>query len=238
MPAVSRSHSVVGEEHYVNANVNDVSVNVNNVNNDVDLESITSRYFANARMYDEQLNLKQFNRESDANTYVGDWEVQPCVSRKNYRNWLYEMRSKPGMQNFRRDLTPEYEPEILGGPVVVIEVKHKTNPDDGKIIIERTSYLRGRGGRRLDHAQSTERGVKIDDPDYKPRMVTAKLGAYIRRMREGANLTQKELAEKIDAPTDILRNMELGGVVTYNPEDPILKRMAKFFDVPSIRYQE
>lgn len=182
-------------------------------------------HFRDARIYDTDI------------TEPG-WEVPYYVAKKKYDQWLRAVRRKPGWENFRRP---------------VVEVEEELEDEDGQVYVfrkivprfqaPRTNQLGAQtyhrnNNRKRPYAQSVEKGVKVDDDRYRPRMITKQMGKEISRLRQAMGLTQAELAKKINVETNLIRDIELGDAVPYHPEDMILKNLARALNVPSIRYRE
>ncbi|XWV25922.1 helix-turn-helix XRE-family like protein [Tupanvirus soda lake] len=180
-------------------------------------------HFRDARIYDPNI------------TEPG-WEVPPYVARAKYQNWLRGVRKTPGWENFRRPLR---------------EVTTEVEDDDGNVfIIRKLVPIRERTGdmvRRQNAGtnrkprlmpQSRDKGVKVDDENFRPKMFTESMGKEISRLRHDLGMTQSELGKKINVDAGTIRNIELGGIVTFNAEDTMVKSLAKALGLTTIKYQE
>jgi len=182
--------------------------------------------FRDARLYDSSI------REAG-------WEVPRAFAIQKYKEWLRTVRSWQGMQNFRRTFK---------------EVLQETQDDEGNVIIikkyipiKQNNFIPNQTNKTVKNvvfnknvtiAQSKDKGVKITDEDFRPRLFTDKMGMEIAELRNKAGLTQAELAMKINVTANMIRNIELGGLIPYNPQDIMVKSLAKVLGVPSIKYQE
>ena len=166
--------------------------------------------------------------------------VQPWYARKMYDRWLYSIREIPGWEGFRR------------APVLIFQ---EVEADDGSTFVIRklVPYTKAKAmgdavlrydaskNRKAPHslgAQSREKGVHVDDENFRPKMFTQNMGSHISQLRNEAKLTQTELAKKINVDAAMMRNIELGGLITFNSEDVMVKALAVALGVPSIPYRE
>ena len=69
-------------------------------------------------------------------------------------------------------------------------------------------------------------------------MFTDKMGKEISRIRNNLGITQVDLGKKINVDAGTIRDIELGGLITFNSEDVMVKSLAKALGLPSIKYQE
>jgi ribosome-binding protein aMBF1 (putative translation factor) len=186
-------------------------------------------HFAEARLYD--LDISQ-----------AGWQISHRKARREYRKWLLSVRRIPGWENFRRTLC---------------EIEEEMTDDDGNIYIIRklvpvrdrtrqfihrqniTSNLTNNPNRRTRLLpQSRDKGVKITDENFRPRMFTEKMGREISQIRNNLGLTQADLARKINVDAHTIRDIELGGLITFNSEDVLVKELATTLGMPSIKYLE
>ncbi|AGC02124.1 Helix-turn-helix XRE-family like protein [Acanthamoeba polyphaga moumouvirus] len=181
-------------------------------------------HFKDARLYDNSI------RNTDAS-----WEVQDWYARRKYNKWLRAVRRQEGWEGFRRppiEIMQEVEDE--DGNIIILRKKvpfRKTLP---RVVVakdtsrNRSKYL----------PQSKEKGVKVDDTNFRPRMFTEKMGREICNLRNKLGLTQADLAKKINIDVNMIRNIEMGGLISFNSQDPMVRSLAKVLGVPSIKYQE
>lgn len=173
----------------------------------------------------------------DARIYDPDaeegFEVQHWYMKKMYNEWLRSVREISGWESFRR------------APKLILE---EVEREDGStyIIKKLVPYKKamelaknaGKNQKPVLTSQSKDRGVRPDDQDYRPRMFTDKMGKIISQQRHHLNMTQADLAKMINVDTATIRNIEIGGMVSFNPEDMMVKSLAKALKLPSIKYQE
>ncbi|XWV24682.1 helix-turn-helix XRE-family like protein [Tupanvirus deep ocean] len=180
-------------------------------------------HFRDARIYDHDINEP-------------GWEVPAYVARAKYQQWLRGVRKTPGWENFRRPLR---------------EVTQEVEDGDGNVFIirklvplrERTGDMVRRPNAGTNHKQrlmpqSRDKGVKVDDENFRPKMFTECMGKEISRLRHELGMTQAELGKKVNVDVATIRNIELGGIVTFNSEDTMVKSLAKVFGLTTIKYQE
>ena len=159
---------------------------------------------------------------------------QPWYARKLYRQWLDGVRKNPGWEGFRRPpIIIREEIEQIDGSIIIIQKKLPYT----KVNAERNA-LGGKNRRTYTISLSKEKGVKPDDPDYRPKMFTPKMGQLISHLRQEKGMMQTDLAKKINVDISTIRNIETGGLLPFNPEDVVVKSLAKVLGVPTIKYQE
>jgi len=184
-----------------------------------------SRYhFKDARIYDPDI------KESG-------WEIQPKIARKKYNDWVRSVRATPGWEGFHRAprvVWQEFEDKD-GNTYVFRKVVQPRVPGMGMAVARQNA---GKNRRTNIVSQSRTRGGKPDDQDFRPKMFTSAMGREISRLRGLANLNQVDLARKINVDVNMIRNIELGGLITFNSEDVMVKALARALEVPSIKYQE
>jgi DNA-binding XRE family transcriptional regulator len=214
-------------------------------NNDPGLEIIFEQ-----QTQDEYINPYNMNRHyvqichfEDARFYDPDldeagWKVPHRKARREYRKWLLLVRRIPGWENFRRPFR-EIDEEIIdddGNICIIRKLVPVRNCRNETIHRQILSKNPNRRGRLLP--QSRDKGIKVTDENFRPRMFTEKMAKEISQIRNNINLTQVDLARKINVDAQIIRNIELGGLVTFNSEDIMVKELAKVLGIPSIKYQE
>ncbi|BCS83361.1 putative HTH-type transcriptional regulator [Cotonvirus japonicus] len=184
--------------------------------------------FTDARIYDHQLREK---------TSLGSgWQIQRSTARKRYSKWLRTVRRKQGWENFRRapiEVVQHVEDEY--GNVYVIRKKINFN----KRLPTETVLRKNAGKNRYTgNVQSKDKGVSVDDQDFRPRMFTPKMGREISALRNKLGLNQAELGTKLNIDANTVKSIETGNLVSFNSEDPLVRNMARILGVPSIRYQD
>lgn len=182
---------------------------------------VKMHHFRDARIYDRQ--IKQ-----------SGWSVQKNVMRKKYNQWVRSIRRLRGWEDFRRAHREVVE-TVEGNDGNVYFIRHVTQPSNYQH--DRT-LLPKNNRKNKDLPPSTENGVNVLDENYRPKMFTMKMGQEIARLRTNLGLTQAELAKKINVDANMIRNIEVGGLITFNPRDNMVKSLARALDIPSIAYQE
>lgn len=182
--------------------------------------------FYDARIYDPQAEE--------------GFTVPRYYAKKMYYAWLNNVRKNPGWEGFRRPpilVTEEVEKE--DGSTYVIrkwiswsELNH-TN--------EKIMKFDAAKNKNVPHKlepQSRIRGAKLGDEHFKAKMFTGVMGKNIAQLRNSLNMTQADLAKKINVDTPMIRDIELGDKITFNSEDIMVKNLAKALGIKSISYQE
>ena len=204
-------------------------------------DSVKLSHFKDARLY-------------DADIHEEGWEVPKSEAKREQKRWLRSVRRKPGMELFRiptqeiieevqndnggvdliRRLVPKHSKQANGE-----EIKN----DDGTITIYK----------RLEQKSTTQPQKKIhakpkfgnkkftaqhdDSDDHVVKMFTFNMGREIAQCRNALNLTQAQLAQKINVDVAMIRNIELGDLISFNSEDPMVRALAKALGKDHISYQ-
>uniref|UniRef100_A0A6C0LU26 HTH cro/C1-type domain-containing protein n=1 Tax=viral metagenome TaxID=1070528 RepID=A0A6C0LU26_9ZZZZ len=167
--------------------------------------------------YDMHPTLVKISHFYDARVYdlnaEDGYKVQRRVAKKAYRRFLLAVRQQ--WPEFRKIPREEFEMEDVDND----RYQHK--------ITQRK--------RNNDHSENI---MIYNDEESKPKFFTKKMGKQIIQFRNQLNLTQTELAKKIDVDPTIIRDIELGDIVIYNNNNPFIKRLAWILGLSSIRYQE
>lgn len=179
---------------------------------------VTRRHFRDARLYDQDINE------------IG-WEVQRWFARKKYNEWLRSVRRRDGWRDFRRPIIvytdDDYDDDTY---------RFRNTSTRIPSTIQRKNYQPNRRAHNL--ALSRVRGARPDDEDYRAKMFTTKMGREISKIRSEKGLTQVQLAQKINVDSNMIRNIELGGLITFNPDDPMVRTLARELGLSYIKYQE
>lgn len=181
---------------------------------------VRKKYFREARLYDSDI------------TEPG-WRIPTYMANRKYRRWLRKVRREPGMRYFRRPMNTHDEEETDENEEIKAPSSAPRPSNNSQSLFQRGKK---RNVRLLP--QSRVKGAKPGDEDFKPKMFTTKMGAYISALRQQNNMTQVELARKLNVDAATIRNIEKGNLVTFNSEDVMVKEMAKILGVPSIKYME
>ena len=183
-------------------------------------------HFIDARLYDTDLN-------NDG------WKISHQEAHRKYKKWLQSVREIPGWDKFRREHR-ELEPEDNGKEYRIrkyVPVPVPSSEDAGEVVLRpNVTHNRNRKQRLLP--QSRDKGVNVTDEDFRPKMFTGKMGKEISQIRHSLDMTQADLAKKVNVDAHVIRNIELGDLVTFNSEDVMVKELARALGLPSIKYQE
>lgn len=197
---------------------------------DMKIEHVKPKHFIDARLYDHQLTENGFYTQlfNDTGDTRGRWYVSSRQAHNKYRQWLRNVRNYPGNELFRRVLKEiEYLEQDSNGEHHITKKMVPLYPIN-KPRVNRPYYL----------PQSKDKGVSVDDIEYVPRLFTERMGREISSLRNNLGMTQSELAKKINIDVPMIRNIEIGGIVTFNPNDKLVRLLATVLKVSSIKYQE
>lgn len=179
----------------------------------MNIHDVKPIHFRDARIYDPEIK--------------GDgWRISARSAQKKYRNWLGRVRSRDGYYLFRRII---YEPRDITLNDNDSIVFRNNNENHMKYIIKNTTP---------NSNKNITEGVNADDNDFIPKMFTERMGREISAMRNQNKMTQNELAQMINVDSSIIRNIELGGLVYFNPNDPMVKSLERVLGIQSIKYCE
>lgn len=180
------------------------------------------------------------------------FKVLRYVAKQKYNQYKQRIRSKEGWKNYRKPPHIIYE-----------EVKERNRIG----IIKRTIYLKVPGSLlpefTIEKVLSVPKGatfIKLPKEDPKkdllieaevtnpleaddktsvaPKMFTLHMGREISRLRNELHLTQTELAMIINVDTNYIKNVEIGDLITFNPEDVIVRKLARALGITVIKYHE
>ena len=184
---------------------------------------VQAEHFADARLYDQSI------------TEPG-WEVPYARAKQEYNKWLNRVRRQPGWEKFR--VPPreprEPRPDHTEGQVVTVTVVDRTVPT-GRYVAPTHSNM---STQKQTVAQSKVKGATIEDDAYRARVFTERMGKEIAQTRTALNLTQAQLAKQINVDANMIRQIELGGSVPFNPEDLLTRSLAHALKLTHIAYHE
>lgn len=216
---------------YDDINISDTTEYENNGElvdpNQIDRHCVTLKHFYDARLYDEDI--------------VEDgWAVGKHWAKSNYRKWICQIRQEKGWYGFHR---PPYEhPEEYEDDQGRRFLVRKIIPYNLPGLPHKEPYYseiyREIKGKNRNQIKPRVKRLTLDDEDYRAKIYTGKMGQEIARLRNSLDLTQAQLAMKINVDTATIRNIELGGYVTFNPQDVLTRELARALNVPSIKYIE
>jgi DNA-binding XRE family transcriptional regulator len=178
---------------------------------------VAIKHFRDARIYDEQAQE--------------GFQVTSHFAKQKYHEWLRNIRKQRGWENFRR----QYRISFVYKEIVDEDgnVSHQLVRADS---IQKKANA-GTNKNRTGTPQSALKGVKIDDEEFKAKMWTPAMGKEVARLRSSLEMTQADLAKKINVEPGIVRDIEQGGIVLYNPNDQMTRLLCKALNVSSIKYQ-
>ena len=166
--------------------------------------------FTDARIYDKEAEP--------------GYQIPRHCAKKHYRAWLKGARQNHGWENFRVG----YKPKPFSMQDRDTMVFHANTTDKAEaVVVPKTSNT---------GILSQQPGMKIDDEDFRAKKFTARMGQEIARRRVDLDLTQAELAKKINVETGIIRDIERGDIIFFNPSDTMVLSLAKALSMPSIKY--
>ena len=180
---------------------------------------VRMHHFKDARVYDYDFE-------------ESGWQVQRWYARQMYNRWLRSIRKNFGWENFRRPVREIFEEQGEDGDTIVIR---KLVPI--REFQQVPKYNSGKN-KKSSLAQSREKGVRPDDENFRGKMFTEKMGKEISRLRNQFGMTQAELGKKINVDANTVRDIEHGGLITFNSEDVMVRSLANALGLQSIRYQE
>jgi DNA-binding XRE family transcriptional regulator len=200
-------------------------------------------------MHPNQVHIRDF---IDARVHNPDiapgFVVQRHVAKAAYRRWLCALRNVEGWDKFRRERVRPERPDmsvIYIGTNVGVTIDEHGRPYDEETVQKRM-FARNQTrkqdkasaqGARHQVASSKEKGVGADDEDYRPKTFTKKMGSAIAECRLGLGDNQADLARKANIDVGTLRAIERGDH-PFNPEDTVVKSLAKALGLQTIKYQE
>jgi DNA-binding XRE family transcriptional regulator len=217
----------------------------------MDRPKVRPYHFRDARLYDPDIN-------------EAGWRIPSHRARRKYQKWLSSVRQNSGWENFRRrfcSILDEEERVDNEGNIYTIFVRKQIPlnnlTDDevwkrynGDVIVRKIPEASKHWVKMDQHKninqnknskplpQSRDKGVKITDDEFRPKMFTEKMGKDIAQIRNNLGLTQSDLGKKINVDSNTIKNIEIGGVVTFNAEDSMVRTLAKVLGLSTIKYQE
>ena len=187
----------------------------------------------------------------DTDAPVG-FQVQRWVAKKKYSNYKQQIRSREGWKNYRRLPHIVYEEVREGNRIFMIKrtinmkvpgsrlpdftVEKVTRVPKGATLI-RLPKEDPRKDQNVD-AVFIDPLEADDKTNVSPKMFTLHMGREVARLRNDLGLTQTELAMIVNVDTNYIKNVELGELISFNPEDVIVRKLAKALGVQAIKYHE
>ena len=184
----------------------------------MNIHEVTPDLFCEARIYDPE--IKECG-----------WQISRKSAHKKYRNWLHNIRCCEGCHMFRK---------------VIYETRDISRNDDDVIVFKGSASnlamtfrkpLSGANSYK-SVASSKDHGVRADDNNYRPKMFTEKMGREISILRNNKKMTQSELANALNVETGVIKNIESGNLVAFNPDDGLVRSLARVLNIASIKYSD
>ena len=215
---------------------------------ELELEVETDFFVHPTNMDRHQVKIKNWR---DARCYSREedpgWQVQNNRARSTHINWVQSIRKRPGWEEFRK---PPHK-----------EIHEVRNNDTGEMyVVKRLVFPRVPGlkiqediilSETLIKTKSAEKYVPkksaSEDPNADPnadpdecnvKMFTKKMGRVICALRTDLNMLQRELGKKINVDAHTIRDIEAGDKVIFNPEDLMVKQLAKALGLQGIKWME
>jgi hypothetical protein len=212
--------------------------------------NVRTCHFENALLYDQELVSSGL-----ATKNCTEWKISKQASRKKYREWLAYQRSFD--TSFRRFPVLLVE-EVLdneGNTYRTKEIVQCNNIPEGAVrqynngnvyyLLElpdmivtpnnsEPQKIFGKTG--INIACSKIKGASPDSDGYVPKMFTAKMGRKILQARNYQKLTQQQVADKLNMNVGIVRDIELGDILSFNEE--VCKKLRNILQMESLKYEE
>lgn len=106
---------------------------------------------------------------------------------------------------------------------IIVRTKHKGLPTDEK----KTKVVKNKSSEKNKVDIKLEK--KVDEGDMKHKIVSLKLRQEIQKRRTSQNLTQKDLATRINLPVTIINEIESGKAI-YNHQH--MNKIKRFLKIP------
>jgi DNA-binding XRE family transcriptional regulator len=187
----------------------------------------------NERVHPTQIKIRHFR--NDLSVRDLEYMFQSWYAKKMYTEWLKDIRSMNGWENFRR----RREPPAFSEPATYVGTNvGKTIDNRGRKLPPKpegtetvsSNVLNTSAGKRSAIATSKERGVSADDDQYIPEMFTPSMGKQIMAARSQKLLTQRDLANKLNLNVSIIMNIEKGNY-PFNKSDPVVRQLEKELNI-------
>jgi DNA-binding XRE family transcriptional regulator len=187
------------------------------------IEKVHIYHFKDARLYDNQCQP--------------GFEIQYWYAKKKYRKWLKKIRTIEGWEQFRKppeevfDYVRINEDEILIiRKIIRHDILEGSNKDE--------SYEKIRKAKRDKPTNQDDSCQSIPQNKTKQMLFTEKMGTMIKQLRQEQGYSQEDLARELGITEKAMNNIERGGLLTFDPESELVKKLAKILEVPAIIYQE
>src|SRR5579872_5268523 len=169
------------------------------------------------------------------------FKISRYVAKQKYNQYKQHIRSKEGWKNYRKPPHIIYEEVKEGNRIGIIKrtiyMKVPGSPLPDFIIEKVLTVPRGATFIKLPkedlkkdlliEAETIDPLDAEDKTNVTPKMFTLHMGREISRLRHELHLTQAELAMIVNVDAKYIKNVEIGDLITFNPEDVIVRKLAR-----------
>lgn len=211
-----------------------------------DSQKNNQQYVSPYRMNRHKVGLRHFRdaRFYDKNLDEAGWSVQQWRRRQSYNDWKFSVRQLQGWENFRRPARDETrEVRNSDGSVSLVRriIPYRVPGLDMKDVIVWEKKLTPANKSKssdVNVVQANDVENDSDDVNMNTKKFTPAMGKMLSKLRTELNMLQSELGKKINVDAHTIANIEKGNKVIFNPEDKMVKDLAKALGLKSIRYFE
>lgn len=107
---------------------------------------------------------------------------------------------------------------------IIIHSKHKNINDSNN---KKTKVVKNKNGEKNKIDNKLDK--KVEDGDMKHKIISLKLRQEIQKRRTSQNLTQKDLATRVNLPTTVINEIESGKAI-YNHQH--MNKIKRFLKIP------
>tara|TARA_B100000900_G_scaffold398772_1_gene400529 strand:- start:463 stop:831 length:369 start_codon:yes stop_codon:yes gene_type:complete len=107
---------------------------------------------------------------------------------------------------------------------IIIHTKHNNVNDSN---VKKTKVVKNKNGEKNKIDNKLDK--KVEDGDMKHKIISLKLRQEIQKRRTSQNLTQKDLATKVNLPVIVINEIESGKAI-YNHQH--MNKIKRFLKIP------
>ncbi len=107
---------------------------------------------------------------------------------------------------------------------IIIHSKHKNVNDSN---VKKTKVVKNKNGEKNKIDNKLDK--KVEDGDMKHKIISLKLRQEIQKRRTSQNLTQKDLATRVNLPVIVINEIESGKAI-YNHQH--INKIKRFLKIP------
>ena len=107
---------------------------------------------------------------------------------------------------------------------IIIQSKHKNINDSNT---KKTKVVKNKNGEKNKIDNKLDK--KVEDGDMKHKIISLKLRQEIQKKRTSQNLTQKDLATRVNLPVIVINEIESGKAI-YNHQH--INKIKRFLKIP------